>query len=101
MRKLFLAAAATVAIAAPAAARDGSGYVGIEGGVLKPQSQDIFGSVDFTNPLTTDIARSNVIRSTSPPWTRRKPAVSMVSRPIAPGAASANGRRLVSTSCGL
>ena len=60
MRKLFLAAAATVAIAAPAAARDGSGYVGIEGGVLKPQSQDIFGSVDFTNPLTTDIARSNV-----------------------------------------
>ncbi|GAA3906543.1 hypothetical protein GCM10022276_26310 [Sphingomonas limnosediminicola] len=63
MRKLFLAAAATVAIAAPAAARDGSGYVGIEGGVLKPQSQDIFGSVDFTNPLTADIARSRVASS--------------------------------------
>ena len=39
MRKLLLAAAATVAIAAPAAARDGSGYVGIEGGILFPKSQ--------------------------------------------------------------
>jgi opacity protein-like surface antigen len=50
MRKYLLAAAvATVAIATPAAARDGSGYVGIEGGVLFPQSEDIFGAVDFTD----------------------------------------------------
>jgi len=60
MRKLFLAAAATVAIAAPAAARDGSGYVGIEGGVLKPKSQDLFGSVDFTNAVPADIGRTDV-----------------------------------------
>ena len=36
MRKYLLAAAAVVAIATPAAARDGAGYVGIEGGVLFP-----------------------------------------------------------------
>src|SRR6185312_10815876 len=39
MRKLLLASAATLAIATPAAARDGSGYIGIEGGILFPQSQ--------------------------------------------------------------
>ena len=48
MRKFLLAAAATVAIAAPAAARDGSGYVGVEGGILFPKSQNISGTVDFT-----------------------------------------------------
>jgi opacity protein-like surface antigen len=60
MRTLLLAAAATVAIAAPAAAKDGSPYVGIEGGILFPQKQTVFGSVDFTDPTLTDISRTDV-----------------------------------------
>jgi opacity protein-like surface antigen len=56
----LLAAAATVAIAAPAAAKDGSPYVGIEGGILFPQKQTVFGSVDFTDPTLTDISRTDV-----------------------------------------
>ena len=39
MMRRFLLASAAVAIAAPAVARDGSGYVGLEGGVLFPQHQ--------------------------------------------------------------
>src|SRR5947208_15317778 len=62
MRKYLLAAAAAVAIASPAAARDGSGYVGIEGGVLFPQCKNADGAVDFTtNTLTrVDLASDNV-----------------------------------------
>jgi opacity protein-like surface antigen len=60
MRKFLFAAAATVAIAAPAAAKDDSPYVGIEGGVLFPQKQTVFGSVDFTDPTLIDIARTDV-----------------------------------------
>src|SRR5256714_11182433 len=55
MRKYLLAtaAAATVAIAAPAAATtDNSGYVGLEGGVLFPRSQTVFGTATFTTPGT-------------------------------------------------
>lgn len=40
MRKFLLAAAATAALAAPAAARDGSPYVGIEGGLLLPKDMN-------------------------------------------------------------
>ena len=40
MKKFLLAAAATAAIASPAAARDGSFYAGIEGGVLVPRDND-------------------------------------------------------------
>src|SRR3982751_2058356 len=41
MRSYLLAAVATAALfASPASARDGSGYVGLEGGVLFPQSRD-------------------------------------------------------------
>lgn len=60
MKRILLAAAATVAVAAPAVAKDGSPYVGVEGGILFPQSQDIFGSVDFTNTAVTDVARTRV-----------------------------------------
>ena len=62
MHKYLLAAVAAAAIASPAVARDGSGYVGLEGGVLFPQKQDIDGAVDFTtNTLTrVDLASSNV-----------------------------------------
>ena len=45
MRKYLLAAAAAAAIATPAVARDGSGYFGVEGGVLFPKDT---GNVDFS-----------------------------------------------------
>ena len=43
LKKLLLAAPAAMVIAAPAGARDGSGYVGIGGGVLfpRPQTSDV------------------------------------------------------------
>src|SRR6266436_7305188 len=47
-----------------------------------------------------DIARISVLKSISPLWTSRKAAGSMVCRPTAPEAASANGSRFTSTSCG-
>ena len=48
MRKYLLAAAAVSAIASPAGARDGSVYVGIEGGVLFPKDNDADVFADFT-----------------------------------------------------
>lgn len=64
MRSLLLAGAAALAVAAtPALAKDGSPYVGIEGGILFPQSQDLNGSVTFTdttnfpNVTTTNIGK--------------------------------------------
>ena len=62
MRKLLLATAAAVVIATPAAAKDNSGYVGIEGGVLFPQKQHIDASIDFTDPLVTDVTFDDVAR---------------------------------------
>lgn len=41
LRKYLLAAAAAAAIASPAAARDGSGYFGVEGGVLFPKDTHV------------------------------------------------------------
>ena len=58
MRNYLLAAVAVAVFAAPAAAADGSGYVGIEGGVLFPKKQHVNGSVDFTTG--TDIVDSRV-----------------------------------------
>jgi opacity protein-like surface antigen len=57
MRKYLLAAAATAAIATPAAARDGSPYVGIEGGILFVQDmefdlEDTTDDADLDNFLT-------------------------------------------------
>jgi opacity protein-like surface antigen len=60
MPKYLLAAAVAAVLATPAAARDNSPYVGIEGGVLFPQKQDIDGSVNFTNAVPADIAASPV-----------------------------------------
>lgn len=48
MRKFLLAAAATAALAAPAAARDGAGYVGIEGGIMFPRDLNGDAFVDYT-----------------------------------------------------
>ena len=62
MPKYLLAAVAAAAIASPAAARDNSGYVGLDLGAVLPQKQDISGSVDFTAPPTgtADIAESDI-----------------------------------------
>src|SRR6478736_2023556 len=67
MKKYLLAATAAIVaagVATPAMARDGSGYVGLEGGVLFPQKQDIDGAIDFTAPPTgtSDFATSSVAR---------------------------------------
>jgi opacity protein-like surface antigen len=62
MRYYLLAAVAAAVVAAPAAAADGSGYVGIEGGVLFPQKQNVDATVDFTNPANTDVTFNNVAR---------------------------------------
>ena len=47
MGKYLFAAPAVPAVASPAAARDGSGYVGIEGGILFPKDQDADIFVDY------------------------------------------------------
>jgi len=64
MRKYLLAAAATVAFATPSVAKDGSGYVGLDAGVLFPRNQSVEGAIDFTTPpdgvvdfATDDIGR--------------------------------------------
>ncbi len=65
MRKFLFAGAAALAFAAPAAAKDNSGYVGIEGGVMFPRNQNIAGSIAFTTPGTPgplDFATSRVAR---------------------------------------
>src|SRR4029078_12837602 len=56
MRKYLLAAAAVVAVATPAYARDGSGYFGIEGGVLFPKDQDANLNATFTQTAQTPAA---------------------------------------------
>ena len=60
MQRYFLLAAAGIAIAAPAAARDGSGYIGADGGILFPKNHHVNGSVDFTDPTVPDIADQRV-----------------------------------------
>ena len=52
MKKLLLAAAAVVAVATPAAARDNSGYFGIEVGALFPQDRAV--RVDGVNEFRID-----------------------------------------------
>src|SRR6185312_5017528 len=50
MRKiLFLATVAAAAVASPAYARDGSPYVGLEGGIIFPETKDVNGSATFTS----------------------------------------------------
>ena len=60
MRRYMLAATALAAIGTPALAKDGSGYVGIEGGVMFPKHQTIFANIDFTDPTFTDFPRTDV-----------------------------------------
>src|SRR6185503_11971367 len=61
MRKYLLAGAAALVIAAPAAATtDNAGYVGVDGGILFPKSQDIFGEVTFTDGGPVNFATTGV-----------------------------------------
>lgn len=71
MRKLFLLATASLVVAAPAYARDGQVYIGIEGGILFPRNQSGDVLVDYTTTQTpgtpaapggpADVRASNVI----------------------------------------
>jgi opacity protein-like surface antigen len=62
MRKLLLATTAALAFAAtPALAKDGSPYVGIEGGVTFPQSQDVNGWVTYTTPTGTTTTTTTTV----------------------------------------
>ena len=61
MRKYLLTAAAAAAFIATPAFADGP-YVGIEGGVMFPEKQDVFGTINFTGTGPTDYARTNVTR---------------------------------------
>ena len=57
MRKLLLAAVATAAIASPAVARDGSGYVGVDLGAMLLQDMPLDyedGDVSLENVITVD-----------------------------------------------
>src|SRR4051794_20979656 len=60
MRVHLMTAAALAAIAVPAVAKDGSGYVGVDGGALFPQKQTVAGSIDFTTTGVTDFARQDI-----------------------------------------
>ena len=60
MRKYLFAAVAAVAVATPAAARDGAGYFGIEGGILFPKDQDANLDATFVNSAQTPAAGTDV-----------------------------------------
>src|SRR4028119_1455795 len=60
MRKYLLAAVAVAAIASPAAARDGAGYIGLEGGLLRVQDMDVNAEFLFTDPDETDFLEDDV-----------------------------------------
>ena len=62
MRKLLLSgvALASLVTVSPAAAKDNTWYVGTDIGAVWPKSQNIFGAVDFTNGLVTDIPETDI-----------------------------------------
>ena len=62
MRKsLYLAAtAAAAAVATPAAARDGSPYIGLDLGVVMPETKDVNGSIDFTSATRPDVGATSL-----------------------------------------
>src|SRR6476469_1309264 len=62
MRYYLLAAAAAVAIATPAVACDGSGYIGIEGGLTFPKDPKIRALINYDDPPVTAMGRTDVGR---------------------------------------
>jgi opacity protein-like surface antigen len=62
MRKLMLATtvAAVALVASPAAAQRSGGYIGVEGGILFPQDQDLDAAVNFNDPAIADLASDNI-----------------------------------------
>ena len=61
MRKYLLASAIALGFATPAAATiDGSPYVGLEGGILFPRSQNVQGEVIFNGTGQTNFTRTDV-----------------------------------------
>jgi opacity protein-like surface antigen len=62
MRNYLLAAVAVAALATPAYARDGSPYVGIEGGILFPETKDINGNITYTNPAVPQLGGAPIGR---------------------------------------
>ena len=62
MRHFLLAAVAAAAIATPAFARDGSPYIGLEGGVLFPETKDINGSATFNSGTLRQIGADAIGR---------------------------------------
>jgi len=61
MKKYLLAGIAALVTAVPAAATtDNAGYVGLEGGILFPQSHSIQGEVTFTGTNAVDFSRTTV-----------------------------------------
>ena len=57
MRKYLLAAAAAAAIASPAAARDGSPYVGVDAGALFPRDHNFSVSAATDGTTVVDYSR--------------------------------------------
>src|SRR5437588_6254890 len=51
MRKYLLASGALLVIATPAAAKDHSGYIGVDIGATWPNSQDLFATGTFSGPV--------------------------------------------------
>ena len=61
MRKYLLAGVAALVIAAPAAATtDNAGYVGLEGGILFPRSQNVSAAIDFTGTGPVDFSQDQI-----------------------------------------
>jgi opacity protein-like surface antigen len=61
MRKYLLAGAAAFIMATPAASTtDNAAYIGVEGGILYPNSQDDSGEVIFDGPDAVDFTRSDL-----------------------------------------
>jgi hypothetical protein len=73
MRKILLAAVAVAALATPALARDGSPYVGVEGGLLLVEDLDLDASsasplVRANNGYTVDFKQGVDLDALAAPW---------------------------------
>ncbi|MEO7378596.1 MAG: outer membrane beta-barrel protein, partial [Sphingomicrobium sp.] len=81
MRNYLLAAVAVAAIASPAMARDGAGYVGVEGGILFPRHSNFNTAATRS---TTAVTTNCFIPTTLPATTTCGPVPAGVTPPAAP-----------------